>query len=350
MTANIRFSKPFILAVSMFISCSSVAQIQFMGDSALIAINSQLRHLFGATNYTNSQVRLFFDHAAHFVEDTYWSEYNVSDTLDPYLWTTIHEEMFWSQFDTSDYEHISEFYGHVNQNSSDTADVAILRMAYYKLNDSVLYDSTYYFFDTITNQYTDNLNRTSEPYSQQRIFAASSLSLYLYTGSPVFRFSPDNIITDSITDLNSGTADKKDFSLIVDFGDGIGWQEVETDTVDFVPVEYDSAGGYVGRAAVVNNTNGDTIDFSQFNIIVNQGMIVDEDPTLIENNIDPNIEVGVYSSCNTDSTDQLGEKFIFFVEGFDFFNQLSIQDHYRHLQKSSIADLRNHGYNIVIIN
>lgn len=327
-----------------------MAQTQFMGDSALIYINAQLRHLFSATNYTNSQVRLFFDHTAHFVEDSYWSEYNTADTLDPYLWTTIHEEMFWAQFDTAEYEHISEFYSHVNHSGGDTADVGVIRMAYYKLKDSALYDSTYYFYDTINNHYTDNLNRTSEPYSQHRIFAVSCLSMYLYTGSPVFRFSPDNIITDSITNLNSGTADGKHYSLIVDLRDGSGWQEVETDSVEYLPVEYDSGGVYVGRAAVVNNANGDTIDFSQFNIIVNQGAEDIEVPTIIDTNLDTNIEVGIYSSCDVDGENELGDKYIIYVEGFDFLNQISIQDNYRRLQQSNIAELRNHGYNIVIVN
>lgn len=325
-----------------------------LGDSALISVNIQLRHYFSGVNYSSPDVRLFYDHAAHFVSPNLWDNYNQQDTLNENLWSVIYEEMWWSQFDTTNYERVDEFYDHIDKVNYDTVDIGFILMNYYQLLDStVLFDSTYYYYDTVGNHLVDNPNRISAPYEQKRVFVGTVFKSGLNAEKTVFRINPQNFLFDSLTDGFSGDKDSRLYTFFIDFGDNVGYQEIDPHTLDYIVVEFDSNnnGGGAARAAVVNNLNGDTIDFTQFVIEWDSNLLQNvELPTILTDDY-PGIEVGIFSSCTTDDEPELGEKYIIYVEGFDFFNQLGVRSHYSDVfQETSLAELRNYGYNVAIVN
>lgn len=314
-----------------------------MGDSALVYINDQLRSLFGGLSYNDPDVLVFYDMAGHFSDSSWWVNYNDVDTTNLYLWSTMYEELWWGQFDTTIFDDIGEFYTHTSQHMPDTVDIGLFRLDYYMLKDSVFFDSTYYYWDSINETLLDNPNRASEPYSEQRVFMATAFNEWINTLEVTYKINPANILTD---DNNDFTLTKD--TLIIDFADGNGWQVINPTGVSYHHVSYDTSGTVVLRAAVTQDGTGDTIDFSQFNTVVNgiAGTADTPDSAFTADDMD----IGIWYACDPNDSNSVGKKYIFFVEGFDFMHSLGVNDYYRSLKRASLSELRNFGYNIVIVN
>lgn len=333
----------------LFLMLNSITEAQTLGGAALASVNNQLRYVFNPLVFQDTNVQHFYDRAGHFSDSSWWVPYNL-DTTNLEVWTTVYEELWWTQNDTNQMEGIDEFYDHVNQTLPDTVDFGLFRRDFYQFIDSTVFDdSTYFHYDSINETYLDNLNRTSEPYVKERIFMMAAFRNKLHKGSIVWKINPENILIDANNEISyPWTPVGGGEFLFVDFGDGTGFHNINPDSLQYITIDYDSNGQFGARSVVVSGS-GDTIDHSTVQLNVFGVDLIGSDAP--DSNFTSNgMEVGIWSACDTTGGTSLGEKYIILAEGFDFLHQLSPDDMYsRYFKGTSLCELRNHGYNIVTV-
>lgn len=256
----------------------------------------------------------------------------------------LYEELWWSQYDTSQIDSVQAYFPY-KLPSNDTVEIGLIKYRFNIFKDSTVFgDTTYFKYDSVNNQIVDNNHRINSPYNIDTVFATATLQSSVAGLSPVFKIDPNRFVTDA-----ASLVDLRNRSLYIDFDDGSGFQSISTTSPTHVHVNYSTGGTVLMRTVTVDNQNGDTIDFSQFtfNLFGQQISSADlPDSTFSQGDM----EVGVYNPCNTGDPN-FEEKFIIFIEGFDFWNEMSIAANYQSkFKETGLAELRNHGYTILIVN
>lgn len=331
------------IVLIFLMTCMHSLHAQVMGGAAANGVNAQLRGLFSSIALPNPQPPAFYDHSAHYVEESWWQA-QCSDTSTSNVFSVVYDELYTSHYDTTQFLRVDTVFDRAYRFDGDTSIIGIIYYRFAKLKDSALYDTTYFHIDTTGPTLLDNPNAASSPYLIDSIFHVCSMRDHSVTGRVVYRIDPAFIFSDPSLTIS---ADHGRF-LQLDFADGTGWHTVSATSVSHHTVTYDTAGERIIQARVVSSGTGD-IEGSGNARVVTAAFDPGVPPDTTMTNI-PGITVGVYPPCET-AEGPIEPKFIIVLEGFDFFENTGIADVYnKHVRATRMDYLRNHGYTFLVVN
>ena len=329
--------------------------------------NQQLRAVFSKVHRTINGVQAlpspFFLNMAvqSFSKDRFYKKINYPDTIKNLMFLTMYSELRDALWDTTRLLNQKTFKNNIKQSAKriDTLQFGMMDFDYESVvNDSLAFtmiDKVKYYdaFDSSALYYWDNdylydrADRTISPYGP----GPDSLGPYtheLFVVSPATTLIKHPEIYWQLSGATClyplfGKNFTLDFStshkLYVDFGDGQGWQYIYKDT--FYHAGYYIPKGKVIMQAKVLDGDGNIIKYSK--------TIVDADPH-VENYTykTDKLYITVKKSCGH----QKLTKPIIYLEGFDFDETRTGEDIYQNMiagNQTKIADLRNFGYDFVIV-
>lgn len=342
-----RFSRSLGLFIGALILMLSTYQAhsQVVGAPASRYINQQLRVLFNNIAPPNPQPPVFYDMAAHFTSDSWYEPFN-TDTSTTTNWSIVYDEMWFAHYDTTQFLRSDTVASRGLRIGADSVRIGLIDYNYCRLVDSAIYDTTYFYIDTTGPTLIDNPNATASPYELNSVFTVCAMKENHTSGALTFSIDPDFLFIDpDRLPLYTGGL----LELQIDFGDGQGWVPFDVTTQSFHAVTYATAGEHILQARTVNprDTTDSTINYSASRIAspAAQQLVM---PQSIWTHI-PGMDVEVYRSCDIASQQQ-PNKFIIMVPGFDAVEGTHRGKRYkRYFKNTGLADLRNHGYTILVI-
>ena len=322
----------------------------------------------------NPNATLFYDYAAHFVDEKWWAP-NCPDKVTAELWSVLYEEVWYCQYDTTQLPRIWNFYENALKHGKDTAAIGLIDFSFNRLKSDALTsdkyfladdndnlvdnfkftflgdpqvddpdDTTLYGVDPANVQQPTYRNSTGEsPYLHDEVFSANVFKEKFLYKNVTFKIDPNLLFigAEQLTDY------VVDFSLRIDFGDGNGWQIVDHTQSSFETINYNSNGTKSLKVGLFD-VGGTKLRESKTEIVIlsNDTKVP---PDLIVYNAN-GLEVGMYRGCGDPNDPNFREKFIIYVEGFDPLFDNDVSDIYGHIANQNLVLLRNHGYTFMVVN
>jgi hypothetical protein len=308
-------------------------------NEALDSINLQLRQLFSPLSKPTNPKWFLYDMAAH-VSDSVFYQNNCPDTNNTEVWFRVYEEMYHSAYDTTALVHPTIVQENALSFANDTIPIGIMHYSFYTLKPEALTTNTYFNFDTVNTVLTDKNPRPGYPYNEGTIFIAAPLLNASRYANPIFRIDPAFIFYDSFNDPGQHS-----MQLKIDFDDGNGWVPFDHTVTTFHQVSYNNTDEKKIQVAWFSLEGPGNISLSRI-MTLNPIMAVPPD----EVRVFPGITAGLYNSCN-----DAGGKIAIYLSGFDMLDFVrawdrTAQDIYAEvIQTDNIAQLRNQGYRILVV-
>ena len=290
----------------------------------------------------HSPARWFhYDMAGHIADECFFGN-NCLDVSDFNNWLLIYEEMRNAAYDTTAFDYADSLYWRSLQFEEDTILIGLMDFDYYEMKEVAMTTGFYFTFDTVNDVLYDKYPRPSHPFLTKNMFTASPLAPSSFFVNPVFRIDPDYLFIDDFnSDLYIGS------TLIIDFGDGQGFNSFDVNSVSYYTAAYPGEGSYVIKAYLLGMEDTIKRSKSGFRTLSNQQLVP---PSETWTDID-GLRVGIYFGCNnTELT-----KPIIYLEGIDVFdfipkaNRTAASIYADVIQRSQLAQLQNHGYDFVIV-
>lgn len=312
----------------------------------LNSLNAQLRALFVDLDKPTPSLKFLYDMSAKISDSVFYATNNTADTLSADMWHSIYSEMFHAAYDTTTYTIPDTVFMHAHGYYSDTIPMGVMRYSYYKFKDEALHTGTYFDFDTINTILTEHYPSGSWPYLSNALFVAAPLIGSSDYTNPVFRIDPQFIFLDA---AYYAFLIQNNWTLKIDFGDGLGWINFNINTITNHQVIYADGGKKLIKAAIFNVV-GTLVDFSQSRLL-----ILGDDPLIPPDEtwtFIPGMTVGVYEGCN--HIENSG-RLIIYLEGFDigdifpFSNRTAADIYSKQIAPDPIIQLQNDGYNFLVV-
>lgn len=307
-------------------------------DSVLNVINNNLRTTFGnlaGTSYSNKN----FHMVIHQVPESRFTTY--SDSIEDFdIWYAQYFEMFYSALDTTILPRYDSLYSISSKSREDTVPILIQDFNFHKFRDSIVFQSdTFFVFDTVNDVLYDNPYRPNSPYVAGGIFKGTNFKKSVSFADPVFKIDPQLIIFDAYT-----ASDFIEAQLQIDFGDGLGFVTINSQTVNYIPVTYSSMGWKTITYRIIL-ANGTVLKKSKSRLFVQSnktrasfGLI---EPAFSINGLDIMVEKG----C-----EEMPKKPLILLTGFDLNNDLSPESWFAdYFQDGQLNDVLDYGYDVYIV-
>ena len=338
-----RFTLKTVLFFSIFIHTVNPAIAQ-IGGNATHSVNQQLRFLFAQTTPPQNTINALHDMSMHYSDSSWWvnNNYNVSNNAN---FTQLYSELYYAHYDTSTIQNLEDYWTDGLDFNNDTVAIGLIDYQYYKLKDSALFDSTYYYVDTNTLQLLDNPNRSSIPYHQKNVFIVCAFQDISYHGTLTYRVDPSFLLLDQTNQANY--YNNSNFLFQLNFGDGNGWISFNTTSVQHHTVQYSSSCSKI-EARIIDKTDPSTnIKYSaSYKVAPKEQQFV---PSGVQNwtNIQ-GLDIAYLPACSTSSSN-FEEKFFIYLGGIDLSESVSTTDLIGDLYNNGLIDLRNYGYSFIIV-
>ncbi len=221
----------------------------------------------------------------------------------------------------------------------DTIAFSMFKWDYYHLKSDALNTNLYFDFDTINDVLNDIPNRPLEPYLTNTIFCAAPLFSSAYFTDVTFAIDPSFIFYDG----NNATDFSISGNVEIDFGDGSGYQVINSNGLNYINVYYSTDGEKVIKTRIGGNEGA--VSISKIHISNNSHSIP---PT--ETLDFPGMNIGVYKNCNSDSK----SKPIIFLEGIDVLDMFPKSRNVAEIYDGMIggqylSQLGNFGYDYYVV-
>lgn len=309
-------------------------------------INNELRSMFSQISFPSSSVEFLYQRSANMVDSSLYQHYNDNDTVNTEEWKMMYQEMFYASHDTTIQTPFDFIEDEVNSYQKDTVNFGIMFWDLYRLKKISLQNGNYFVFDTANNKLHDHPTPTGTPYILDSLFVGAPLGGSVYFKSMTYRINPAFIFTDA----NTKNQLKDNYTLKIDFGDGIGFRTINPNIESFIPVTYSTSGEKIIKTALFSINGIRSYIYSSISRIYVTSNSLKPIANRIITDI-PGMTVGVYNSCQA-----LEEsKKVIFVEGFDFsdFRKSGNRDHKelydRFIIGEKIHHLQNFGYEYYVI-
>lgn len=342
----IKIKPLFVFTILLLYSINSNAQTNI--DS----INLQLRALFGNLSKP-SPPRLFnWDMAVHMADSSSFVPINYHDTLSVDNWMMMYSEMRNSAYDTIPIKTADSVLYPCYNYGADTVNMTTMFYDYYRFKPDALTTNIYFDFDTVNTILTDKPNRPDYPYDIFKVFASSPISNSASRSAIVFRFGAENMFFDNFNQLNAN-ATLNGYDMRVNFNDSTGWHILNLGQTTYIPIFYTTAGKHPIEV-MMTKPNGEFLDTLAYSISyintkkTRAGPLDNPDQIL---NIS-GLNINVYEPC-VDSPNHT--KTLIYLEGIDlqdvtpFTNRTAQRVYEEQIIRSGLADLRNFGYRIFVV-
>ncbi|MFK7971456.1 MAG: hypothetical protein AB8F95_13890 [Bacteroidia bacterium] len=314
------------------------------------SINLQLRSLFGNLAKPAPAKLFNWDMAVHMVDSSLFVPANTVDTLNIDRWSQMYTEMRNSAYDTTAWQPFDDVLNSSLQYRGDTINILTMFWDYYRFKPNALNTNTYFNFDTINNILTDKFPRPGYPYDEYTVFAASPNRYKTRFQSTTFRIGTDNLFFDNFHPLIA--SNPQNYTMKANFHDGSGWHNVTLGIDNYFHVIFPSAGEYPIEIVVESKRRRGIIAKSVSRITapkLRAGVndIPDSQLSLF------GMELNVYEPCSSQSPQH--EKTLIYVEGLDVMdfipsmNRDADEIYLSQVRDPGIADLRNFGYRIIVV-
>ena len=309
-------------------------------------INSDLRALFSNLQKPTPSRLFLYDMAAHFTDSTLFVNYNTTDTINNDVWFKLYEEVRNSAYDTTTMITPEALYNICTQNFDDTNSITIMGYDYYTFIDTALTTNTYFDFDTVNTILTDKFPRPGYPFNIGTIFSASPVKHQMNYRKVVFKIDPLNILHDQFSLMDPS----QEHEIVIDFGDGLGWQTVNENTMNYFSITYPNAGNFAIKTGVKDG--GGILQYlsiSRITILTDIVQLISPDDRIIL----PGINANVYNPCNASGLPY--EKVIIYLEGIDPFdirpnlNRTADLIFTEMIASNDLQRLQDFGYTIIVV-
>jgi hypothetical protein len=264
--------------------------------------NTSLRNIFSQITFPDQDIMLLYERAAHFLDSTQYGA-NAHDTIDTYKWYQMYKEVFYMAQDTNSFIPFYEITDDAYSYQADTITIALIDLDFYRIKEVAFYGQNYFISDTSNDWLLDNANAIASPYLERSTFTASPTKTSAYFRKVVFRIQPNFIIYDNNTAIDFQGINQ----LQIDFGDGNGFQNIITNTENFITIVYSTSGEKTIKTRIFDGETVHKLSVSRF------GIETDALPPDLDNFWDmPGMRVGIFNSCPEHSQQK-----IIYLEGFD---------------------------------
>src|SRR5690606_35562424 len=256
-------------------------------------------------------------------------------------------EMYYAAHDTLTQVPFNDLMVDANNYGLDTIPMGIMDWQFYSVKYDAIHTPDYFIFDLTNNYFLDHPSPIASPYNTGKIFMATPLLHEAKLLAVTFAINPDFIFRDNNTIYDYYTPN----DLQIDFGDGNGFITINPNTTSYITVEYPSNGEKVIHTRLYSTEGEFVVKSSNSRLFINNNSLPIR-PDYVLNNI-PGMNVGVYSSCQVESTGK--EKKIILVEGFDLMDEIPSQRtgiadiYYEHIEDERLQHLRNFGYTYYVV-
>ncbi len=344
--------KPF-LKVALILSLINQAQAQSIGSGQLGDFQKQLRTLLYNVQPQENYVNYLWEMSVHFSDTSYYTTTG-EDTLNRYGIGVLYEELYYMQYDTNKMDKVDTLLKSVDVNyDEDSIPLVMVYVDYAKTKwDSILLDTNYFSYDTSSNEIFDLVGRTNEPLVKKQVFQVVPMITESYFGDIDFAIDTSLNLLDS---NSKAILSHPNTTVYVDFNDSIGIRQVDFTSPSTISCNYTDSGAHV--ISVYVEYDEDTIARSRA-WHANKRRKKREKPDLWGSF--SGLRYGVYEACG--SNDWTEDKLFILCGGFDdvlsepLLNpsdrkiKKKIAKWYdKKMRRSGLADLRNHGYSIVVL-
>ena len=227
-----------------------------------------------------------------------------------------------------------------SKSREDTVPILIQDFNFHRFRDSLVFQSdTFFVFDTVNDVLYDNPSRPYSPYVSGGIFKGTNFKKAVSFADPVFKIDPQLIIYDTYT-----ASDFNETQLQIDFGDGLGFITINSQAVNYIPVNYPSMGWKTITYRIIL-ANGTVFKKSKSRIFVQSNKTAASFDL-----IDPNFTIDGLDIMVKEGCDDMPRKPIILLTGFDFNNDLSHRSWYSdYFRNGQLNDVLDYGYDLYIV-
>ncbi len=270
---------------------------------------------------------------------------NDISTIDNFF--LMYEEMWNAADDTTIWERSDSLAKRALQISSDTTQILTFNFDFLKIKEVAYTNGDYFTFNTTQNRLEDHPNPIGDPFELGEVYAATSSKTSHNFTDVHYRIDPAFMIFDQ---RNSLKDQNPEYGLRIDFGDGNGFINFDPTAITTHTVNFPEKGSYVITVELAQG--GSVINRSKFKThILSGNQTVPPDHCVDLNGL----EACFYDGCSDGSQAPEDKKFVIYLEGIDILDFLpgmnrNADDIYSDMiQGENLAELRNFGYNFVIV-
>lgn len=339
-------TQSFFLVMIIIFFCYTLNSKTYAQYQYLDSTNLELRHIFSQITYPDNDI-LFLNERSAKLADSLLYQINNPDTIHQMQWYQVYKEMYYAAHDTLTQVPFNDLMVDANNYGPDTIPMGIMDWQFYRVKYDAINTSNYFTFDLTNNYFLDHPSPIASPYTVDNIFIATPMLHQANFLEVIFAINPDFIFRDGNTIYDYYTPNE----LQIDFGDGNGFITINPNTTSYITVEYPTNGEKVIQTRLYNIEAPGVVKSSTSRLFINNNSLPIR-PDYVLNNI-PGMNVGVYSSCQVESTGK--EKKIILVEGFDLMDEIPSQRtgieqiYYDNINREELQHLQNFGYSYYVV-
>ena len=323
----------------VLLSASTLGQV--LSTSPYSTLNNNLRQMFGNLAPPANSDKLY-DMTVHLSDDQFYSGFNLTSN-DLENWMVMYEELYYSSITLVPSNELPNKLALLNAVSNQEVPIMALDYNYHTFLDSnVFKDTSYFYFDTLNNTLSDNPNRTASPYKIKNVFSGMLYRQAVRFTDVTFRLDPQFLFHDAYNNIDFTT-----YEFQIDFGDGSGFQVMNTTFSNSFTVNYPTSGDYLVKYRIFDAENGIIINESASTLRVEKSYAstsVSPDSTFTVGGL----KVGVYEPCEDVPLHR--RKAFIILTGFDPLDESTNESWYdEFINDQKIENLLGYGHQIYLV-